>query len=285
MDRRTFLKFFGIYLLSRQIGFQRSTWAFAPAITPPQSLGSSSAGRKNPDSHQSAEPNHDIRLSPNDSRTLQTVLARFTRIQATVGHGKFCLLGFDESLRIARGYHRVGAFSGSELTFLEKIFHTDARGYGFKGRKIFDRITDCINTPMVNKIPGTGNYLYNGDSLKTYQRLTRDVGDQLVLTAGIRGMAKQFYLFLRKVSRCQGNLSRAAHSLAPPGYSYHGIGDFDVGQAGYGAANFTERFSRTSVYREIARLDYVIFRYPRNNRWGVRFEPWHIQVSPNVAKA
>jgi len=178
----------------------------------------------------------------------------------------------------------VGAFSSRELQFLDKIFHTDARIYGFKGQKLFQNITNTVNRREVRKIPGTGNYLYNGSSLQLYQRLAGDIGDQLVLTAGIRGIAKQFYLFLKKVANSQGNLSEASQSLAPPGYSYHGVGDFDVGQVGYGAANFTEKFSRTRVYRTITQLDYVIFRYPRNNQLGVRFEPWHIQVSPNNTK-
>jgi len=275
----------GIYLLSRQIGLHSSTWAFVPAITPPQSLLGSSANQPNPNSDQSRHPIHDILLSRHDRTTLQTVLARFARIQATVGHGNFCLLGFDDSLRIARSYQRVGDFSSLELSFLEKIFYTNARDYGFKGQKLFANITNTINTRKVNKIPGSGNYLYTGSSAKLYQRVARDIGNQLVLTAGIRGITKQFYLFLKKVANSQGNLSVASRSLAPPGYSYHGVGDFDVGQVGYGAANFTERFSRTRVYRNIAQLDYVIFRYPHNNQLGVRFEPWHIQVSPNTAKS
>jgi len=284
MDRRTFLKSLGIYILSRQFGQQPSTWAFASAAPPAQSLLASPANQQNFDHHRCIHPSHAVRLSPFDNGTLQTVLARFVRVQATVGHANFCLLGFDDSLRIAQGYQGVGAFSSRELQFLDKIFHTDARIYGFKGQKLFQNITNTVNRREVRKIPGTGNYLYNGSSLQLYQRLAGDIGDQLVLTAGIRGIAKQFYLFLKKVANSQGNLSEASQSLAPPGYSYHGVGDFDVGQVGYGAANFTEKFSRTRVYRTITQLDYVIFRYPRNNQLGVRFEPWHIQVSLNNTK-
>ncbi len=280
MERRTFLKSLGIYLLSLQFGMLRSTWAFVPAVTPTQSLLGSAVSPQKPDSHRSNHPLVDIVLSSDDNKTLQTVLERFARVQATVGHGNFCLLGFDDSLRIARGYQRVGTFSSRELAFLDKLFHMDAQDYGFKGQKLFKDITNTINLRKVNKIPGTGNYLYKGSSFKLYQRLAHDIGNQLVLTAGIRGIPKQFYLFLKKAAQSQGNLSVAAHSLAPPGYSYHGVGDFDVGQVGYGAANFTEKFSHTKIYRNMTQLDYVIFRYPRNNQLGVRFEPWHIQVSP-----
>ncbi len=284
MDRRTFLKALGIYLLARQIGIQTATWAFAPAATPAQSLPGSSAKQPIPGGHQAMHPIRDIWLSADDQTTLQTVLARFTRIQATVGHGNFCLLGWDDCLRIARGYRRVGDFTQRELAFLDKLFHCDAQDYGFKGHKLFDNMTDIIDTRKVSKIPGTGNYLYKGYSRAIYKRLSQDIGDQLVLTAGIRGIVKQFYLYLKKVAQTRGNLSIASQSLAPPGYSYHGVGDFDVGQVGFGTANFTDRFSRTKVYRDLKQLDYVVFRYPRNNQLGVRFEPWHIQVSPNVSK-
>jgi D-alanyl-D-alanine carboxypeptidase len=115
--------------------------------------------------------------------------------------------------------------------------------------------------------------------VQLFKKISHDIGDRVVLTAGIRGMAKQFYLFLGKVKKTGGNLSLASQSIAPPGYSYHGVSDFDVGQAGFGIANFTIRFSSTSVYEEMTQLDYIAFRYPQNNRLGVQFEPWHVQVA------
>ena len=89
-------------------------------------------------------------------------------------------------------------------------------------------------------------------------------------------------LFLNKVVRSNGNLSLASRSLAPPGYSYHGIGDFDVGQIGLGSDNFTERFTTTSVYKRLNEQGYVKIRYPLDNLLGVRFEPWHIKVEPQA---
>ena len=47
-------------------------------------------------------------------------------------------------------------------------------------------------------------------------------------------MVKQMHLFLAKPRQSNGNLSKASSSLAPPGYSFHGIGDFDVGKIGLG---------------------------------------------------
>ena len=125
----------------------------------------------------------------------------------------------------------------------------------------------------------TGNYLYKGLPLETYQKIKRDVGDKVILTSGVRSVTKQLLLFLNKAYNKDGNLSLASRSLAPPGYSYHGIGDFDVGQIGYGADNFTKRFTGTEVYRKLRDLRYLNIRYTENNLLGVRFEPWHIKVS------
>ena len=104
------------------------------------------------------------------------------------------------------------------------------------------------------------------------------MGRQAVLTSGVRSIIKQTLLFLNKAKKTRGNLSMASRSLAPPGFSYHGIGDFDIGQAGYGISNFTERFATTKVYKRLYKLGYTKFRYNKNNLLGVRFEPWHIKV-------
>jgi len=89
---------------------------------------------------------------------------------------------------------------------------------------------------------------------------------------------KQFLLFLNKTRQSQGNLSMASRSLAPPGYSFHGVGDFDVGKKGYGIHNFTKRFTETKIYEKLNDLGFIKFRYEQNNTLGVRFEPWHIEV-------
>ena len=113
-----------------------------------------------------------------------------------------------------------------------------------------------------------------------YKKLKNSAGDKLYLTSGIRGVVKQFLLFLDKAETNRGNLSLASRSLAPPGYSFHGIADFDVGQMGYGALNFTEQFTTTEVFKKLEDLEYVSLRYMEGNLKGVRFEPWHIKVFP-----
>ena len=108
--------------------------------------------------------------------------------------------------------------------------------------------------------------------------MKNDVGPELVLTSGVRSIVKQLQLFLSKIEASDGNLSLASRSLAPPGHSYHGIGDFDVGKKGFGKANFTSKFSETKEYKRLIELKYVDLRYTIDNQVGVRYEPWHIKV-------
>jgi LAS superfamily LD-carboxypeptidase LdcB len=104
------------------------------------------------------------------------------------------------------------------------------------------------------------------------------MGKSIVLTSGVRGVVKQMYLFLAKAVRSDGNLSMASRSLAPPGHSFHGNGDFDVGKVGYGYRNFTEDFAKTAEFKRLEELGYIRIRYHEKNPFGVRFEPWHIKV-------
>ncbi len=228
------------------------------------------------------EPHEDdICLDREGFRLLKFSLHRLKRLQRTVGHGNFHLLDFDDALKIARSYSKVGRFPKDELDFLETIFYEDGTRFGFLGKKPLKNLTDRIGKQKVVKVRRTGNYLYKGLPLETYKGIKQHLGDQVILTSGVRSVTKQFFLFLNKAYKSKGNLSLASRSLAPPGYSYHGIGDFDVGQVGFGSDNFSERFTSTKVYRRLVDLGYINLRYPRGNLLGVRFEPWHIKVNSN----
>jgi len=48
---------------------------------------------------------------------------------------------------------------------------------------------------------------------------------------------------------------------------------------GYIKKNFTADFSKTAEYQKIARSGYLDIRYPKDNLFGARFEPWHIKIA------
>jgi hypothetical protein len=221
----------------------------------------------------------DVYLDRKQYRLLKSCVQRLKRLQQTVGYGNFHLLSFDDTIKVAHDYSRVGRFSKEELDFMEMIFYYDPALYGFLGKKPVKNLCARIDRKKVVKVPHSGNHLYKGFPLEIYRQIKLELGDQVILTSGVRSIVKQFLLFLHKAYMSNGNLSLASRSLAPPGYSFHGISDFDVGQAGFGAANFTDRFVTTEVYGKLKDLDYLQLRYPQSNMTGVRFEPWHIKVN------
>lgn len=220
----------------------------------------------------------DVVAREEDFQLLRLTLRRIKRVQKLVGFGNFNLLSFDEMLKVARSYPSVEQFSRTELVFLEQLFYADASTYGFYGTKVLRNLTDDVERNNTVYVRGSGQRIFRGPAQERYQRIRRAVGPELVLTSGVRSLVKQLYLFMNKAERANGNLSLASRSLAPPGYSFHAIGDFDVGKKGLGGANFTAAFAGTDVYQRLVDLGFVKMRYPQRNLLGVRYEPWHIRV-------
>jgi len=222
--------------------------------------------------------NDDLLVSPEDKALLHSVHLRLKNLQSQIGYGHFNVLNFDDALLFAKRFQVIGKFTKAELDFIEKVFTTKAADYGFYGEKVIASLTDKVKKQHTFKVPHTGHYLFKEQSFQYYKKLRDNVGEGIILTSGIRSNVKQLHLFLAKVVRVKGNLSRASRSLAPPGYSYHGIGDFDVGRKGWGGKNFTNAFSQTDEFKRMQDLGYVTIRYDEGNNLGVRFEPWHIKV-------
>ncbi len=221
----------------------------------------------------------DVLIEESRLELLVSTAARLERALQAIGHGNFNLVTFDQLLRYAARYAEIGAFPPAELDFLDEIFHADATRYGFFGDKVLHEQTASFPERDVEKIPASGHYLLRGEPLEKYRRIRRDLGDGIFLTSGVRNVVKQYQLFLSKAVATGGNLSQASRSLAPPGYSYHAIGDFDVGRVGFGLKNFTADFAETPEYQKLIDLGYVDIRYTETNPFGVRHEPWHIKIA------
>lgn len=220
----------------------------------------------------------DVFLTIDKQAVFQTTLKRILRVKKVIGYANFNLIGFDDMLLYAHRYPKIGRFTKAELTLIDEIFFYDANKYGFHGNKVIKELTSTINKRDTIKIAGSGHYLFQGSALTKFNQLKKDVGPNLVLTSGVRSVVKQLQLFLSKLESSDSNLSLASRSLAPPGHSYHGIGDFDVGKKGFGKFNFTSKFSQTREYQRLIELKYIDLRYTQNNKVGVRYEPWHIKV-------
>ena len=281
MDRRNFIRIAAMTGLA--LGFSsRQTLAQLAMLTPVETAPANDARLQDYlEKMRNFEKPHpdDVYVDAEELPLLCECAGRLGRVESVMGYGFFHLLSFDDALMCSRNYEKVGVFTKPEVDFMEKIFYREARCYGFMGDKPITSLTHAVSRSEVVRIAATGNYLHRGDSFEAYQKIKKSVGDRVVLTSGVRGIMKQFRLFLGKASQNNGNLSLASRQMAPPGYSYHGFNDFDVGQAGFGDLNFTERFTDTDACRRMADLGYLNLRYPRDNLLGVRYEPWHIMIS------
>lgn len=114
-------------------------------------------------------------------------------------------------------------------------------------------------------VPHTGQYLIEGRPSKTLQLIGPRIGDDAILTSGARSIVKQTYPFLHKALKTGGNLSRALRSLAPPGYSFHGAGDFAMGHRGLGAA----KAERALQSKELTPFDATVCHCLDENRRGI----------------
>jgi RNA-binding protein YhbY len=221
----------------------------------------------------------DFSLNASEFTDLTKINRQLKEIRRIVGYGNFNLIGIDEAILYARRYSRIGKLSKKELDILEKLFYHSASDYGFYGEKVLQNISDNIKKKETIKVPHTGHYLFKDKSVHLYEKIKREIGaENISLTSGVRGVVKQTQLFVSKIINTKGNVSLASRSLAPPGYSYHGIGDFDIGKVGFGYRNFTEDFAKTDEFKKLMDLGYISIRYPLDNQFGVRFEPWHIKV-------
>lgn len=218
----------------------------------------------------------DIIATPHEFNLVKSCWRKTSALMRYVGFGNFNVLNFDDALSYMSSVDTLQEFTKQELAYIEMLFYRDASAYGFYGEKIFDKLTDRVESKDMVKIPGSGHYVYNL-SLSTYKKITAEMGS-LTLTSGVRSVVKQLHLFLNKTVETKGNLSMASRSIAPVGYSYHGIGDFDVGIKGWGYQNFTDKFATTKEYAMLMKKGYMRIRYDRKNPFGVRFEPWHVKV-------
>lgn len=219
--------------------------------------------------------NHkDVYADPRDIPLINEISNKLTRLKRQIGYPRFALLGWNDAIIYQK---RCNAeFTLNEKKFLERLFYFDASNYGFFGSKPVKEID--YNVPGNETVRIGDQFIYRGKSLQTWMNIRQEVGPTIVLTSGVRGVMKQLDLFLNKVRSVKYNYSLASRSIAPPGFSYHGVGDFDVGKIGFGLKNFTPDFALTGEYERLVTLKIIKVRYFPNNPYGVYFEPWHIKV-------
>jgi D-alanyl-D-alanine carboxypeptidase len=111
---------------------------------------------------------------------------------------------------------------------------------------------------------------------RTMQNAAAADGVTLVVVSAFRSVAQQTSIIERKIARGL-TFDAILVASAPPGFSEHHTGRaIDIGTPG--SAALEEEFADTTAFQWLmvnaARFGFSL-SYPRNNRYGFLFEPWH----------
>lgn len=113
------------------------------------------------------------------------------------------------------------------------------------------------------------------------QRRAEQEGVLLQLVSGFRSVDYQREIWDRKLAKGQ-TVAEILTVNAPPGYSQHHSGlALDLTTSGVPA--LTEEFESTAAFRWLANRagDFgFTLSYPRDNSFGISYEPWHWFASP-----
>lgn len=134
----------------------------------------------------------------------------------------------------------------------------------------------------LSPITSDGSIKMRKAAAKAYQEMqaaAQQEGVSLAPLSGFRSLADQDYLFFgKKAERGQVAAERAKVS-APPGYSEHHTGyALDIGDGTVPALNLSPDFENTPAFKWLkANAPFYSFEisFPKNNKQGVTYEPWH----------
>ncbi|MEK7624609.1 MAG: D-alanyl-D-alanine carboxypeptidase family protein [Patescibacteria group bacterium] len=115
---------------------------------------------------------------------------------------------------------------------------------------------------------------------KMNQAIKKETGKSFLIKSGYRSPAYQMIVFLGYLEKNFWNIKKTMKGVALPGYSEHGC-------PGKQAVDFTSieilkknkrDFSQTEEYRWLkknaAKFGFYL-SFPKDNKLGVKFEPWH----------
>ncbi|MEK7506552.1 MAG: D-alanyl-D-alanine carboxypeptidase family protein [Patescibacteria group bacterium] len=223
-----------------------------------------------------------FRLQKSDEALTESILRKAGEHQQK--HPLFARLGFEKIYKF---------LSNEEKIFIKKIMGIDPQNYGFRGLRY-----DLVPVPQKLVVIRNQQYRQKG-GLKTLppqlvpkkvysafrklnEAMEKDISKKLLIESAYRSPAYQLITFLHYLKFHKWDLRRTVKRVALPGYSEHG---FPPKQAldfitidGIPADEKPLEFAKTKEYKWLLRNAKKFnfhLSYPRNNKWGITFEPWH----------
>lgn len=195
-----------------------------------------------------------------------------------IGYKKSNIINYYDFIKELNASKGLTPLTKNEKEIFDKIYYMDAKEFGFKGARVSSSYKKFIKKEDLIDV-GSGHYLYRGKSYRLYEQISRDTNDTIMITSGFRNVLKQFYIFTMRVIKLKGDMTKAKDLIAPPAYSYHYHGDFDIGVVGMGIDNFTSKIIEYKEYQKLIDLGTISIRYTKYNKIGVKYEPWHIKIN------
>ncbi len=211
------------------------------------------------------------------------VSQQFERELAAIPKDERTIVDFDTLMNGLNFYER---------DFAQRIFEIDPKQLGFKGPFYsVARPKDLVEIPSVkvgNRETGIQfcpEHSYK-DYLKMMDQMKKNIGRILFIDSGYRSPGRQAYLFFHYLTTSSKySLIENAKWIAMPGYSQHGspvnnaidfcnqdgINGFSDGQKQSDFENLPEN---KWMLKNADKFNFYL-SYPKNNQWGVAYEPWH----------
>jgi len=222
-------------------------------------------------------------ISPDDKKLIVSILEKIETEKK------------NSEVRVISFYSLFGLLNKAEKISVKKFRDITPLVYGFKGRYLgIQDVPKNLVAIRNQKYKSKGRaekietqYLPK-PVFEAYKKLNsalfKETKKKLLVDSGYRSPAYQVITFLWYLNFHKFNFSKTIKRVAIPGYSEHG---FPKGQAvdfittdGVPSDKKPLDFAKTIEYNWLLKnADKFSFyqSYPRNNKLGVMFEPWHWQ--------
>ena len=225
-----------------------------------------------------------MKFSAKDKKLVKSMVAKFADAQER--NARFRAVGFATLFRL---------LSKEEKDLAQRLLALDPKEYGFRGPFYgIERPSNLVLVPRamvrskeVHFLPK--NVLTAFKKMRT--ALKKEKGEELLVYSGYRSPAYQLVLLLRSLADGGFELKKTVTRIAFPGWSEHGAPkqqaiDFIVPSVPENTAR-DPIFEKTPAYQWLSAHAHTYgfyLSYPRGNKWGVAFEPWHWHFSGNKEK-
>lgn len=182
--------------------------------------------------------------------------------------------------------------SKEHIALLKRIISLSPKAYGMRGEYcgIQEVPSNLVMVrrqylPRIKKTISTGTHFLPPAVYNAYHQMNRamlrDIDKKVLIESGYRSSAYQLIIFLEHLIAADFDVQKTLKRVALPGYSEHCTAKHqavDFITADEVSGTKISNFEKTKEYKWLLlRADEFGFHlsYPRKNKLGVMFEPWH----------